>query len=196
MPKVKTNSTKLKHMCVVLAVIIIFHFLPPVGELTKAGVQVIGIFLAGLYGWIFVDLLMPSIVCLIAVGTTEAISLTEFFINGIGSQNMMVVLGILFLSAYIIDNDLSGVTMNWAMSRKISVGKPYMLLLMLCFATYLLSIVSMALVAILLVIPLFKKIMEQLKLEKYSEICHMYFCGIALSACMGNCQCLLNPLFF
>ncbi len=186
MPKVKTNSTKLKHMCVVLAVIIIFHFLPPVGELTKAGVQVIGIFLAGLYGWIFVDLLMPSIVCLIAVGTTEAISLTEFFINGIGSQNMMVVLGILFLSAYIIDNDLSGVTMNWAMSRKISVGKPYMLLLMLCFATYLLSIVSMALVAILLVIPLFKKIMEQLKLEKYSEICHMYFCGIALSACMGE----------
>ena len=55
----KKVDPKRLHMLVVLSIIAISHFLPPVGQMTTAGMQVFGIFIAGIYGWIFVDLLLP-----------------------------------------------------------------------------------------------------------------------------------------
>lgn len=182
----KKFDAKRLHMLVVLALIIIFHFLPPFGEMTPEGMQIFGVFLAGLYGWIFVDLLLPSIVCLVAISTTDAITLTQFFLNGVGSQTFVMVVGILFLTVYIEQTDLSNVIVNWIMSCKISIGRPYVCLLLFMIACFAVATVSMALVALVLFIPLYRSLAKQANIPAYSKMSAVYFVGLGLAACMGE----------
>ena len=182
----KKVDPKRLHMLVVLSIIAISHFLPPVGQMTTAGMQVFGIFIAGIYGWIFVDLLLPSLVCLIAIATTDAITLTEFIQRGLGSQAFVLIFGILFLTVYIGQINLSNVIVSWMMSRKISIGRPYVCMWFFLMACFLVATVSTALTAILLFIPLFRAVAKQANIPPYSRMTVAYFAGLGLAGCMGE----------
>lgn len=39
------------HACVMLALMVVFHVIPPLGVITEVGMRLIGVFLAMLYGW-------------------------------------------------------------------------------------------------------------------------------------------------
>ena len=39
------------HACMMLALMVVFHVIPPLGVITEVGMRLIGVFLAMLYGW-------------------------------------------------------------------------------------------------------------------------------------------------
>ena len=57
----KTNILYFVHALICLALMFGIGQLPPLQPLTPLGMNLIGIFLGVLYGWIFIDILWPSI---------------------------------------------------------------------------------------------------------------------------------------
>ena len=75
--KLEKKNLKQLHMMISVFIMVAFRFLPPFGQMTEPGMQVLGVFVGGLYGWIFVDLLWPSLIGLLVLGTTDAITMIE-----------------------------------------------------------------------------------------------------------------------
>ena len=57
-----------------------------------AGMRVAGIFLGMIWGWLTVALHWPSVLDLIALGTSGYASVTSVFASGFGPRNVMLVL--------------------------------------------------------------------------------------------------------
>ena len=86
-----------------LCLLIMFGFgqLPPVEPLTALGMRLIGIFLGLLYGWIFIDIVWPSMAGLLAlmlVGGMKPVALLNrsfggfsMLVGGFGIANIMFV---------------------------------------------------------------------------------------------------------
>lgn len=58
------------NIAIMFVIAILIGSLPPAGQITEVGMKVLGVFVAILYGWIFVDLLLPSIFGFIGLGLT------------------------------------------------------------------------------------------------------------------------------
>lgn len=60
-----------RHTFIGLLLMFGFRFLPPLAPLTETGMQVVGIFLGVIYLWSTVETIWPSILGIIALGTTN-----------------------------------------------------------------------------------------------------------------------------
>ncbi len=58
--------------------------LPTFGQVTPLGMQILGIFVAVLYGWCTVNLLWPSLFGIETVGMTEYCTIKESFAAALG----------------------------------------------------------------------------------------------------------------
>ena len=72
-------------------------FLPPIGGITPYGMDILGIFLGSIYGWVFVDFIWPSffgmlMLVVVGYGTTA-----EVFKAGFGDS---IVLNLFLTTAF------------------------------------------------------------------------------------------------
>lgn len=89
----KGTPTYYISLVIMLALMFLFRFLPPIGTITSTGMAVVGIFLGLIWGWSTMGLLVPSILSMIAFGFTSLYGdVTTVFTAGIGSQNVLIVL--------------------------------------------------------------------------------------------------------
>lgn len=58
------------HVGIMIAVMLVFRLLTPPEGLTAEGLAVIGIFFGILYGWLFIDVVWPSLLGLVFLGLT------------------------------------------------------------------------------------------------------------------------------
>ena len=122
------------HIPIILFLMFGFGYIQPVGALTEMGMQVVGVFLGILWGWIFVGIGWPSMLGLIAFGLTDACTMGEAFAKGFGSQNAVLILAMLIITAFIEQAGLSQVIINWLLTRKITKGRPYLTVFFFIFA--------------------------------------------------------------
>ena len=110
------------HSAVIILIMLLFPALPPFGTITPLGMQLLGIFIALIYGWTFAGLIWPSILGLIAMGCTEGFTVNQVFMQGFGHQT---VLFLFFLYIFCGAVDQSGVTTyigRLIITRKICLG--------------------------------------------------------------------------
>ena len=130
----KNNARSYFHVAMMLLLMFGISFLPPFGLITEVGMNVLGVFVGMLYGWIFIDLLWPSLLGFVALGLTGYTTITEAFSAGFGDANF-----VLCLICTVFANSMSciGVTDTiayWLLSKKIFIGRPWLLIsaIMLC----------------------------------------------------------------
>ena len=63
----KKDAMYFVHSLICLVIMFGFGQLPPMEPLTPLGMNLIGIFLGVLYGWIFIDIIWPSIAGLLEI---------------------------------------------------------------------------------------------------------------------------------
>ena len=97
----KEGSNKLYwiHYVIMLALIACGGLLPAGEVITAMGMKAIGIFAGLIYGWIFVDLIWPSLLGLVLLSFTGYGSLTAVFGEGFGSEIVMLII----FSRYILN---------------------------------------------------------------------------------------------
>lgn len=154
--------------------------LPAFGQITPLGMQILGIFAGTLYGWCTVGLVWPSLIGMVAVGSTEYCTVTEAFCTGFGNNIPVTIVVVYTLAAFMEESGLSTYLANWMICRKIGEGRPWVFTLLIFLAAYVLSALISLYATIVIVWVIFYKICEQTGEEKRSKYTGMVIAGIVI----------------
>lgn len=190
----KQRRKNLINLAICLVIMIGFRFIPPVAEITPAGMQILGVFLGSIYGWVTVDLMFPSILGMIFLGLTDVVTTTEAFAQGWGSQMVVMTIVMLFVTAAIQQLDLTDVIVGWLMNLKFSDGRPYFKIFCFLIACLLISIVSVSVVAAMMFVPLYRSIMEKANLKAGNRLNTVFMVGIAFASLFGDMCLPFKPM--
>lgn len=100
--------------------------LTPITPLTPLGMNLIGIFLGVLYGWIFIDIIWPSMAGLLALMLIGGMKPNELFQTSFGDPLVMMMFFIFVFCATINYYGLSKFISLWFITRKCVAGKPWL----------------------------------------------------------------------
>lgn len=141
---------------IAIAIMIGFKYVVPASDpLTPVGVEILGIFLGVVYGWLVVgDIFWPSLFGLVFIGLSDWSTVANVFKTGFGHNNVMLML-FFFLFTNIING--AGITeyiARWITSRKIAQGKPYVLTILIWIAGCVIYFMVTATAGFMIMIPL------------------------------------------
>lgn len=101
MSEAKEKKSKyVLHIIIMIAIAFGFRLLPCPGSVTPYGMAVLGVFVSIIYGWTFIDLLVPSLFGAIALATTGYGPVQTVFVNMFTNTTvLMMMFGILAFAA-------------------------------------------------------------------------------------------------
>lgn len=136
----KKNKMVYLHIAIMLILMLGIGFLPPFGQITELGMKVLGCFLGIVYGWIFIDLLWVSFFGFAVLTMTGYAPATVVLAGGFGNATfLMVLLGAAFAECLNQIGVTEGIA-YWLLSKKVFIGKPWLLIIALCTCAFLVSL--------------------------------------------------------
>ena len=90
-----TTSFAVK-VVVMLVLMFGFRFLPQIPGISEMGMQVVGVFLGTVFGWLTLGLAMPSVFSMVALAMTDYTNINGVMKNGFGNSTVGLII-ILFL---------------------------------------------------------------------------------------------------
>lgn len=174
------------HTVITLVLMFGIGYLEPWGELEPVGMKVLGIFIGLLWGWTTIGFVWPSLMGVCALGLSGYQTTLQVLAAGFGAANNTVLCVFLFIFAAYMDKiGLSRIIANWFISRKICIGRPYVLVLMIFIAAYVLGATISLFTAILLLYSIFYNVCDTLGYKKQDKFAVVVLCGIVYSAMLG-----------
>lgn len=145
---------------ITLAIMIGFKYVCPVVDpLTPLGVEILGIFIGTLYGWLVVgNVVWPSIACLVLMGLTDYTTVQDSFASGFGNNTVLLMLFFFLFTNILNSAGIIEFVAEWIATRKIAYGKPWMLSVLLMIAGIVCFFMVSATAACLVMIPLIQSI--------------------------------------
>ena len=125
-PAKKTSPLYLVNSAICLIIMFAFGQLPPIGPLTPLGMNLIGIFLGVLYGWIFVEIVWPSLAGLLALALIGGMKPGQLLNKSFGDPIVQMMFFIFVFCATINYYGLSKFISLWFISRKFVKGRPWL----------------------------------------------------------------------
>lgn len=181
------NTKRWIHTAIVVFLMFFFRFLPPAAPVTETGMAVIGVFAGAIWGWIFIDIGWPSILGVFALGTTSYTTMTDLFPTVFGSQNAVLILSLLIITAFVESEGLSPVICQWLLSRKATKNRPYLTVFFFLLACFASSLLGYANAAVLIFIELLRAMMKETGMKPYSRQLPVFLCGFPIAVTLGDC---------
>lgn len=183
----KVNSTK-HYIFEILTVIIMFagFFMPEIETLPPFGVQVLFIFLGLIIGWSLVGLIMPSILGLTALAFTDGFTIKSVWATGFGSDIIVLIILFCIFSKWLENVGFTDTMVNWFLTRKIFIGKPWTFVTCFFLIIYALAFFASTFPAIFLGWACAYKICDVLGYEKRSPFCGFLVFNITMIGSMGD----------
>ncbi len=163
-----------------------FRFLPPFGGLNEISMQVIGVFVGVIYGWITLSIGWPSILGLVAFGLTDYVSMSDLLVSAFASQTVVMIMGLLLLAAFIQQAGLTTIIVDFLLSRKSAKGRPYVVLFYFLLAGFIAAILSQPLAVLVIFLELFLEIMKKTDIKPHSRAVPTFFVGSAFAIVIGD----------
>lgn len=138
------NMKQLFHLIVFLGLTFFFGKLEPVPPLTPYGMNVLGALMGVVYAWIFIDIIWPSMVGMLAVALLDIMPAAELFNKGFGDSTVVMMMFIFVFSSVLDSYGVTRWISMWFVSRKCVEGKPWLMTFMLLFAVSVLGGLSSA----------------------------------------------------
>lgn len=146
---------------IMLAIMFFFRLISPPEGLTSDGLAVVGVFFAILYGWLFIDMVWPSFIGLIALGLTLNQPMDTVLGSAFGNSTVLLILFFCMVAGIINAAGIAEYVARRIICVPIINGRPYVLLFMLCLAMCALATMLTMTSAILVAMPLVKEICKQ-----------------------------------
>lgn len=171
----------------VVTVIIMFGFgyLPAVDPITPLGMEVLGIFIALLYGWTFVDQVWPSILGMVALSLTGYMSLNQLMAAGFGSNTIMLMWFMLIIAALVDSAGVSKFLATYFITRKPVLGKPWALITTFFFTTFIISAMTSTVPAIIVCWGILYSIIKQLGYKAGDSFTSFMVVGVVYCCLIG-----------
>lgn len=162
------SQNKMKYLHILIMFILAFGvgYLPTFGAITPLGMKVLGIFLSLIYGWMFIDLLWPSLFGFFSLALTGYAPLMDIFASAFSNSTLLTVIVVCAFSEYLNALGVNKTIAYWIMSRKIFVGRPWLLVIGILLTGMLLGTVGGNFAALFLLWSVIRVIADANKIEK------------------------------
>lgn len=183
----KTNNDTMYYIHSIICIVIMFGFglIAPVEPLTAVGMKIIGIFLGLLYGWIFVGLIWPSLLGLLALPLIGYMNAKDMLAASFGDPIVMMMFFIFIFSAMIEDYGLSRFISLWFITRKSVMGKPWLFSFTFLASVYLLGALTSSSPAIVIGWSVLYGVCQVLGYQKGDKYPLIMVFGIVFAAQLG-----------
>ena len=163
-----------------------FRFLPPVGGLSPVGMQVVGVWIGVLYGWVTLSISWPSILGVVALGMTDYMPMEELLREAFGSHTMVMIMALLLLAAFVQQADLTNLIVDFLLTRKSTQGRPFVTLFYFLLAGFFAAILSQCVAVLVIFLELFRQMMRVTDLKPYSRAVPTFLVGMVFSFVIGD----------
>jgi len=181
------NFMNYLHVIIMFALMIIPGLLPPVGGITEMGMGVLGVLMGLLYGWIFVDLLWPSLVGFVALYFTGAFTLPTALANAFGNYNVLMVLFAYPFADALRQLGVTDAIAYWIMKHKFFAKSPWYLIIAICVTAALLGFANGGLAGVFLMWAIAEQIAGINGLKNDSTAMTFIYFMILVSAILSIC---------
>ena len=164
-----------------------FGYLPPIAPITVLGMQILGIFLGMVYGWIFVGIAWPSLAGLIALMQTGYMTAGEVIKSSFGEANVVLMFFIFIFCGTFAYYGLSRIIAVWSITRKMVLGRPWVFTFVFLMVMAFLGGVTSATPTIVIGWSLAYVISEQCGFQKGDSYPLILIFGTAFAAQIGDC---------
>lgn len=127
------------HIVVFFGITFCFGRIEPIEPLTLFGMNTIGVFLGVIYAWIFIDIIWPSMIGLLALMLLDVIPTQVLLNKGFGSPTVIMMMFIFVFSATLDKHGLSKFISLWFISRKCVAHSPWVLTFVILLAIAILG---------------------------------------------------------
>lgn len=138
------------HFAIMFLLTIGISLCPPFGQITPYGMKALGVFVGVLYGWIFIDLIWPSIFGFAALGLSGLTTITQALSLGFGNQMLLLMMFILIFCGALDAAGLTDFLSTWLLQRKIFRKNPWTLIIGIFLIGYIVGTFGPGLAAIFL----------------------------------------------
>lgn len=179
------NKLYYLHCVLYFAIMAIFFVLPPFGGITEMGMKVLGVFIAVLYGWIFIGFIWPSLAGMIALGYTGYASILEIFQAGFGDATVLKIFFIFLFAGILQSTGLTDFIAQWCVSRKVCRGRPWILVTVLFVAAMMVGGFINQYASVIIIWYIFYGICDTVGLKKGDALVSYVVVGVPLMSTMG-----------
>ncbi len=173
------------HVGIVLLLMLGFGKLPPIAPLTELGMQVVGIFLGMIWGWLFCTLSWPSLIGLVILGFTDYCSISKAFATGFSNNVVMIIIMIMAFLGII---QASGVS-EWLgfkiISAKFAKGRPWVLTALIWIATIVMASIMGAVAPLLIMWEIVYTLANIAGYQKGDPWPSFACAGVVVFSCIG-----------
>lgn len=168
-----------------VGIMMFFRFIPAVEPITDLGMNILGIFLGMIYGWLTVGMAWPSLFGIIMLGLSGMMKVTAAFQSGFGNNTILLILFSFILTGVLGTSGVAKYIANRIVSFKIARGKPWVLSFLLLLSIFVLSSVISITAAVMVVWSMFYGICEVYGFEKGDKWPALMLVGIAFSGSLA-----------
>lgn len=169
------------HYAIIICFFLFFKYIPAPNGLPPISMEIVGIFLGTLWGWITVSMGWPSILGILAFGLSDYITMNEALRSSFGSQIIIMVLALLLLASFVEQSNLTDFVLDFLMKRKTCKGRPYVIFLYFLLAGFVASLLSYCNAVFIIFIGFFKSMMEKTGIKPYSSAVPCFFIGMIIA---------------
>lgn len=183
----KGKSYWINSVIVLVAMFIAPRVIDPFGPVTEQGVHALCIFFALLWAWCFVDFIWPSLLSMIAVGLSGFMTINEAFIDGFGDATVIMLFFVFILAAYMTSTGLCKTLTYWFVTRKVCIGRPYVIISVLFFASFFAGATIGTMPAVLIAWAITYEIIAMCGFVKGDKMPMLLIVGVMFAAVLGQC---------
>lgn len=191
--KTKINMALL-HGAVMLVLIIGAHFISPISTVTPVGMQLVGIFLAMLYGWSTCGLLWPSLLGIIGIALSDICTIKEFLALSFGNETIVFILFVFIFTGVISEVGLIDYIANKMISFKFLNGRPWLFSFFILLGTYIASGFVNMFAAVIIFWGIIYIVAERFGFEKYDRYPTVMIMGVCFTSLIGGCLMPYKPV--
>lgn len=173
------------HIVIMLFFMFGFGYLPPIYPLEMLGMQILGIFIALLYAWTFIDFIWPSLLGILALGLTGYDTIVNVFKAGFGNDTFIMVLFMFIWSEYLYRAGTIQFIANYLVSRKICLGRPWLFTFMIFLAAYIMGAMISLTATIIIMWSIYYQICDICGYKKGEKWPAYVLVGIAYCSMLG-----------
>ena len=179
----KENKKTYIHVIIMFILGAVTSVLPPFGQITALGMDVLAVFVMLVYGWIFVDLLWISLLGFFLLAMTGAVTVQEAFITCFSNQTVIITIVVISLAAGLNELGIGEAISDFMLSRKFIVGRPWALIVALVALAFVLSLIGKGMIGCILLWTIVANILNTCGYEDRSPLmsfmlCMLFFGGM------------------
>lgn len=176
---------KYMHMVIMVLLTFAISLAPTFGQVTRVGMQTLGVFIGVLYGWISFDLIIPSLYGFTMLGFFQLMTSTTALSIGFGNTNLVVVIVGMVMVGALDSVGVTRVIANWLVTREIFRKSPWLMIAGMLFSAYVMGMIALNLVAAFLLWAVVMQIAQENNIPHGDKLLTFMILMIVASAFSG-----------